>query len=352
MRAGLLCGAGVLVALALAGGGGSRYGPLVGLGCAAIVVAGVVVILACLGRVAWPRLDPPGAAFAALLGALVVWTGVSVAWSIAPDHSWEYFNRGAVYVAFFLLGVFVAAAVPGAPRTVAIGFGVVLTAVMAWALAGKVVPNLFPDGARIARLRDPIEYWNGLALIAAMAMPIGLWLAVRPEHARRTRTAAVVLLYLAGVTLLLTYSRGGVVVALVTLAVSVMLFPQRVEAAAAMALAFPPGRSPSPASPPTSSRTTCACATGFSSGLSSCSWARPSRSPRTSSSSVKADGGRSSAGSCRDGGSRWARPSRCCSPSWSRAAVSPSRGRRMAGMNSPTPRARPAPAPSGSATST
>ena len=229
----------MLVALALAGGGGSRYGPLVGLGCAAIVVAGVVVILACLGRVGWPRLDPPGAAFAALLGALVVWTGVSVAWSIAPDHSWEYFNRGAVYVAFFLLGVFVAAAVPGAPRTVAIGFGVVLTAVMAWALAGKVVPNLFPDGARIARLRDPIEYWNGLALVAAMAMPIGLWLAVRPEHARRTRTAAVVLLYLASVTLLLTYSRGGVVVALVTLAVSVMLFPQRVEAAAAMALAFP-----------------------------------------------------------------------------------------------------------------
>src|SRR5829696_4995893 len=239
MRAGLLCGAGVLVALALAGGGGSRYGPLVGLGCAAIVVAGVVVILACLGRVAWPRLDPPGAAFAALLGALVVWTGVSVAWSIAPDHSWEYFNRGAVYVAFFLLGVFFAAAVPGAPRMVAIGFGVVLTAVMAWALAGKVVPNVFPDGARIARLRDPIEYWNGLALIAAMAMPLGLWHAVRREHPRLVRVGGVALLYLAGLTLLMTYSRGGVLVALAALGVSLILLPQRVEAVAALALSLP-----------------------------------------------------------------------------------------------------------------
>src|SRR5215218_11391402 len=237
MRAGLLCGAGVLVGLALFFGGGSTYGPLVWLGTIAIAAAGILFVLASLGRLPWPALDRAGTVFLVLLAALAVWTGVSVSWSVAHEISWEYFKRGIVYLAFLVVGLFVGAAF--GVRTVASGFAILLAAVMAWAPAGKVVPNVFPDGARIARLRDPIEYWNGLALIAAMAMPIGLWLAVRPEHARRTRTAAVVLLYLAGVTLLLTYSRGGVVVALVTLAVSVMLFPQRVEAAAAMALAFP-----------------------------------------------------------------------------------------------------------------
>ena len=237
MRAGLLFGAGALVGLAVFAGGGSRYGPLVWLGALAVGAAGALLALACLGRLPWPRLDRAGAAFVALLAGLVVWTGVSVWWSVAPDLSWEYFNRGVVYLAFLVVGLFVGAAV--GVRIVASAFAVLLAAVMAWALAGKVVPNLFPDGERIARLRDPIEYWNGLALVAAMAMPLGLWHAVRREHARFVRVGGVALLYLAGVTLLMTYSRGGVVVALAALAVSLILLPQRVEAVAALVLSLP-----------------------------------------------------------------------------------------------------------------
>ena len=57
--------------------------------------------------------------------------------------------------------------------------------VLAWALLGKVIPSLFPDGARVARLRNPVGYWNSLALVAATAMPLGLWAASAPPHARR-----------------------------------------------------------------------------------------------------------------------------------------------------------------------
>jgi hypothetical protein len=251
MRAGLLRGAGARAAplllaagglvtgLALFGGGGSSYSPLVGIGGAAIVVAAATLALGWWGVFRRPRLDLAGWAFVAALGALVVWIGLSVWWSVAPDSSWEYLNRGFVYLGFLVIGLFIGAAVPGAPRAVAGGLAVLLAAVMAWALAGKVVPNLFPDGARIARLRDPIDYWNGLALLAAMALPLALWLVVRREHVRAVRVAGVVLLYALSVTLLLTYSRGGVVVVLVTLAAFMVICAQRLETLAALALAVP-----------------------------------------------------------------------------------------------------------------
>jgi hypothetical protein len=230
---------GVLIAVSLFAGGGSSYGPLVGIGGLAILVVGVALAIVLLGALPSPHLDRAGWIFVALLTALVVWTGITVWWSVVPDSSWEYLNRGLVYLAFLVAGLLLGAAVVGAPRLAAAGLAALFAAVMVWALAGKVVPNLFPDGARVARLRDPIDYWNGLALLAAMALPLGLWLAVRRDHIRSARVAAVLLLFVAGVTLLLTYSRGGVIVALIAVGAFVAIVPQRLEALAALALAVP-----------------------------------------------------------------------------------------------------------------
>jgi hypothetical protein len=228
---------GLLSAVALFAGGGSSYGPLVGIGATTILMVAAALTLVLRGALPWPRLDAAGWWFVALLTSLVVWTGVSVWWSVVPDNSWEYLNRGFVYLAFLAVGLLIGAVTAGAPRVVAGGLAVLLGAVMLWALAGKVVPNLFPDGARIARLRDPIGYWNGLALVAVMTLPLGLWLAVRREHPRGVRTAGVALLFVAFVTLLMTYSRGGVIVALVALGLPLALIPQRVDALVALALA-------------------------------------------------------------------------------------------------------------------
>src|SRR3982751_2025181 len=49
------------------------------------------------------------------------------------------------------------------------------------ALAGKVFAGIEPDYGRLARLRWPLAYWNQLALIAAMTVPLGLWLAGRRD---------------------------------------------------------------------------------------------------------------------------------------------------------------------------
>ncbi len=249
MRAGLLRGAGAQPGLAVGGvawalcglalffGGGSSYAPLVWIGGLALLAAGLALAAVFWGALPAPRLDRAGWAVVGCLAALVVWMGISILWSVAPDNSWEYLNRGLVYLAFFVLGVVVASALPAAPRLAAYGLAVLLAAVMVWALAGKVVPNLFPDGARVARLRDPIDYWNGLALLAAVALPLGLWLALRRDHRRAARVAGILLLYLAGVTMLLTYSRGGLAVAVVTLALFLALSRQRVEALIAATLA-------------------------------------------------------------------------------------------------------------------
>jgi O-Antigen ligase len=233
-----LLGSAVLVAFALFAGDGSSYGSLVWIGALALLAAGVLLAFSLWGTLPWPRLDRAGLACVLLLAALIVWIGLSVLWSVTPDRSWEYANRGLVYLAFLAIGLIVGAADRRAVQAAALGLAALLAAVMVWALAGKVIPSLFPDGARIARLRQPIGYWNGLALLAAL--PLGLWLAVRREHHRILRAAAVVLLFLSAVTLLLTYSRGGVVVALITVAAYIALIPLRVEAIAALAISMPP----------------------------------------------------------------------------------------------------------------
>ena len=190
----------------------------VGLGFLAAGLAGLVPV-AVPGRA--------GLAAFALLTAFVCWNGVTMIWSIAPDLSWAYLNRGAVYLGFALVGLAVAASVRTPARIVASGLALLLFGVVGWALLGKVFPSLFPDGARIARLRNPIGYWNALALACALALPLGLWIATRRAWRREVRAGGAVLLYLAFVALVLTYSRAGIVVAAVAVLLWLALVPAR-----------------------------------------------------------------------------------------------------------------------------
>src|ERR671936_3220190 len=195
-------------------GGGSRDLSLAWLGTATVLAATAMLAAALLGTLAWPELDRTGLAFVALAGLFVLWNGASISWSLDPDRSWAYTNRGVVYLAFACLGLFVGAVVPRAPRAVAAALVLLLAGVLGWALLGKVVPPLFPDGGRLARLRSPIGYWNALALLADCAVALGLWLAARREHRPAVRVAGVVLLYASVVSILLAYSRAGVLVAI------------------------------------------------------------------------------------------------------------------------------------------
>ena len=158
-------------------------------------------------------------------------------WSIAPDLSWAAFDRLLAYCAFALLGL-LACRVERPARTVAAGLAVLVGLVLAWALLGKVIPSLFPDGARVARLRNPVGYWNSLALVAATAMPLGLWGASR-RHTREARAAGAVLVYLAELVAVLTYSRAGIAVAALAALAWVAFTRDRLEALLTLVLVTP-----------------------------------------------------------------------------------------------------------------
>ena len=188
---GVLGVAGALLAVALFFGHGSRDGRLFWIGAGASLAALLLVFATVAGFLPRPAPTTRGWWAVGLFAAFVLWMGVTMAWSIAPDRSWAYLNRGLAYLEFAVLGVFVGALVGRRPAAKAAGLLAVLAfGVLGWALLGKVFPGLFPDGARVARLRNPIGYWNALALVAALALPLALWLAAGRQHARLVRGAA------------------------------------------------------------------------------------------------------------------------------------------------------------------
>jgi O-antigen ligase/polysaccharide polymerase Wzy-like membrane protein len=201
---------------------------------------GSLGLIAAVVLLGWSMPAPRGWGLASLglFGALALWVGLTMAWSIAADLSWSAFDRILVYVVFALLGL-LATQVPRPARTIAGGLALLLGLVLCWALLGKAIPSLFPDGARVARLRNPIGYWNSLALAAATAVPLSLWLASMRGYARWVRVGGVLLLYLAELTVVLTYSRAGIAVAVLAALGWVLVTRDRLESLAALAVATP-----------------------------------------------------------------------------------------------------------------
>jgi tetratricopeptide (TPR) repeat protein len=235
----LLGGTAALLALSVFLSAGTSEGRLFWIGAAALLLASAALVAGELGALPRPRLSPLGARAFLLLSLFVAWGGVSIGWSIAPDRSWGAFNRGLVYLAFALLGLVAAALLARAATATAAALALLLSAALAWALLGKVFPGLFPDGARVARLRSPVGYWNALALLCALALPLGLWLAA---HGRRrpARLAGALLIYTACVALVLTLSRAGLLVAAAGVALWLALSPRRLQGLAALLAAAAP----------------------------------------------------------------------------------------------------------------
>jgi hypothetical protein len=211
---------------------GSNQSRLFWIGAAAALVAAVGWALRP------PRLTPAGAVFLGVLGAFVLWQGVTISWSIQASRSWDYTNRGLVYVAFAAVG----ALLGGVPhRRLAQAAAVLLGALFVWALAAKVLPWLHEDYGRLARLRYPVGYWNELALLAAASVPLGLWLAGSRAFDRRVRAGGVLLLYAALVVAVLTYSRVGIVLTITAALAWLALDRARLDAVGPLAVAWVAG---------------------------------------------------------------------------------------------------------------
>jgi hypothetical protein len=226
--------------------GGDAQASLVWIGTLALLLAALLAAAAFVGVLPAPRFDAPAAAFLGCLLGLAVWTGASTVWSISPDDSWSYTNRTLVYAAFAVAGVFLAALLSRPAVVLARGAAVLLALVIGWALLAKCVPALYPSYGRqpglggelgLARLRSPVGYWNELALLGDVAVPLALWLAAPRTRRIGLRAAGAVLLFAAALATLLTYSRFGVALAVVAAVAWIVLDGDRVESLVVTVLA-------------------------------------------------------------------------------------------------------------------
>ncbi len=210
-------------------GGGSGSGALAGLGSLTVALSAASLAAGLLGVVALPRLDRFGTLALVSATMLVALGGVSIVWSIAGDRSWLALGKGLVYLAFLVIGLVTGAALgTRSLRVVAGVLAAVIGLALAWALLGRALPGLFPDGGRIARLRNPVGYWNALALLADAALALGLWLAVVVQ-ARGARIVGALAMYCAVLVVLLTQSRSGLLAAALVLVVWFLLSQRRLE---------------------------------------------------------------------------------------------------------------------------
>ncbi len=211
-------------------GDASDVGGILPVGGAAVVLLAGVLVAVALGGLPAPRVGRSGGVLVVVTAALAAWTGATMAWSIVPDRSWDSFNRTVAFAAFLGLGIVLATAGGRfATRLAAAMLSLVIGITLVWALIAKAVPELDPEGDRVARLREPVGYWNALALLADMALVLGLWLGTARGHRRSVRVAGGLLVYVATLSLLLTLSRAGVLVAVGLLLLWLALSSARLE---------------------------------------------------------------------------------------------------------------------------
>jgi O-antigen ligase len=175
-----------------------------------------------------------------LLAGFAIWCAVTLLWSVAPDNTWAALNRGVAYTLVVVLAIAAGSSAPRAIERVAYGWLLVAVACVLYALAGKVMPGVhvlgvdFNHTAVASRLRDPLQYWNALALVAVLAAPIALRLTTDDARRPAVRFAALAALFLLLCCLGMTYSRGGLLALLAAIAVMTLLGGQRLRGLAVL----------------------------------------------------------------------------------------------------------------------
>lgn len=190
----------------------------------------------------WPAESIPRPALltGALLAAFACLTAASIAWVVNEETAFEEVNRVTTYLGAFILAVFV-----GTRRNVArladgVAIGIVGVALLA--LAARLFPNWLdaarPEGLFVGDPRPswPVGYWNGLAVLTAMSLPLLARVAVA-SPSRVARGLAVAPIPALAALIYLTSSRSGVATAIVGVLVFLALTSDRARALVALAVA-------------------------------------------------------------------------------------------------------------------
>jgi len=178
------------------------------------------------------------------LGILVLfagWTALGITWSESAERSVAELARVLTYLGVLALALFVQGR--GGLRRTINAVALALAVVAALALLSRLHPAWFPANdtaeflpSQVGRLNYPLNYWNGLAALLGMGIPLVLGVAVT---SRRLITQAIATAALPAMALaaFFTYSRGGAAAIAAGLLVFVALYPRRLEILPTLSLA-------------------------------------------------------------------------------------------------------------------
>ena len=223
----------LLAAIALRGGGGLQLRPTTEVEMALEIGGGFVAAGALLaGR---DRRAAYGMPALLCFAALVALTIASVLWSVNPSDAWLEASRTLSYAVVFGVAIVFARFAPHRWAAVLGGTVVASTIICAYALLTKVFPGALNPDEVYARLREPFGYWNAIGLMAALGVPGCLWLGARRDGHAAIGALAYPALGLMLLTLLLAYSRGGLLALVIGLAVWFAIVPLRLRGVAVLA---------------------------------------------------------------------------------------------------------------------
>jgi O-antigen ligase len=217
--------------LAVEGGG---YDSVVR-GQVGIVVWWIVLIGAAWGLLPATRFTRPAWGALALFGGFAAWTALASTWSLSSERSLQELARVACYLGILILAVAVHRDRERAVRRTIHAVATAVVAVACLALASRLRPDLFPGAQQTSaflpgtesRLGWPLNYWNALAALTALGLPLLLAIATsaRTLRAQAAAAAAIPILVLCGY---LTFSRGGAIAAAAAVIVFFALSPERI----------------------------------------------------------------------------------------------------------------------------
>jgi hypothetical protein len=190
------------------------------------------------GIVELGQMTRPAKVIAGLLAALCLWTLLSIIWAPSAENAFNEFNRVSLFLAVFLLVSLLAGR--GKVDRWVDGLTLAIVAIALVALTSRLFPGLFPDRGIFAslpeaaiRLNFPLGYWNGLAAITSLGIPLALRVAIGGRNSI-VRGVALASLPIVASVIYLASSRIGVVTALVGTIVFFALSERRWSIGAAL----------------------------------------------------------------------------------------------------------------------
>jgi O-antigen ligase len=168
-----------------------------------------------------------------LLLAFAVWTALGISWSPSSERSVEEAARVLIFVGVLALSL--AAQGGEALRRTVRSVGAAIAVVGCLALLSRFEQSWFPKqeignflGSTGHRLSYPLNYWNGLAALMAMGIPLVLVIGAESRRlfTQALATAALPVMALAA---FYTLSRGGAIEIGAALVVLLMLHPRRLN---------------------------------------------------------------------------------------------------------------------------